>query len=170
MAKAITQLNKRVPDPVEEQRQAIDQLIEMTADSRNALIELLEITQRLQEYGILEAVRAFMNKGPQVSALAIQQMNNPGTYHLIKNMFSMIEFLSALDPGKTGNLTASLSNGMEKASESLKAKEQTNVWGLAKVLKDPDINAALTAGISFLKGMGEHLRSESAGTGFGAQS
>lgn len=158
MAKAITQLNKKVPDPVEEQRQAIDQLIEMTADSRNALMETLEIMQRLQEYGVLEALRALLNKGPEVSALAIQQVNKPGTYHMIKNLFNVIELISALDPEKTGALTSGLTNGMERASNALKAKEQTSVWGLMKVIKDPDVNAAMTAGISFLKGMGEHLR------------
>lgn len=161
MAKAITKLNKRVPDPVEEQRQAIDQLIEMTADSRNALMEMLEIMQRLQEYGILDAVRAMLNKGPQVSALAIQQINKPGTYNLIKNVFAGIELMSAVDLSKMGTMTDGLTKGVEKASESLKAKEQTNVWGLVKVLKDPDVNAALTAGISLLKGFGEHLRTSS---------
>jgi uncharacterized protein YjgD (DUF1641 family) len=51
---------------------------------------------------------------------------------------------------------------MERASNALKAKEQTSVWGLMKVMKDPDVNAAMTAGISFLKGMGEHLRGRAA--------
>ncbi len=162
MAKAITKINKRVPDPVEEQRQAIEQLIEMTADSRNALFELMEIAQRLEEFGMLEAVRAMLNKGHKVSALAIQEMNKPGTYRLVKNMIGMVEFLSAMEPAATTGLTNGLSKGMEKATESLQNKEQTNVWDLLKVLKDPDINAAMTAGLSFLKGIGEHLRVSSA--------
>jgi uncharacterized protein YjgD (DUF1641 family) len=159
MAKAITQFNKKVPDPVEEQRQAIEQLIEMTADSRNALMETLEIMQRLQEYGVLEAVKALLNKGPQVSALAIQQMNQPGTYHMIKNIIYMVELISSIDPEKTGAMTSGLTYGMDRASDALRAKEQTSVWGLMKIMKDPDVNTAMTAGISFLKGMGEQLRS-----------
>ncbi|WEG12051.1 DUF1641 domain-containing protein [Pullulanibacillus sp. KACC 23026] len=158
MAKAITKLNKSVPDPVEEQRQAIEQLMEMTADSRNALMETLEILQRLQEYGVLEALRAMLNQGHRVSALAIQQVNKPGTYNMIKNVFAMVEIMSALDLSGLGAMTGGVTKGIENASESLKTNEQINVWGLMKILKDPDVNAALTAGVSFLKGIGEHLR------------
>lgn len=157
MAKAITHLNKKKPDPVEEQRQAIEQLIEMTADSRNALMDMLECLQEAHDAGLNDIIKGVLKARHKAGAIAIQQMNQPAIYHMVKNLFSVVGLVGSLDSKKMEHLFESVEQGVNHATESINSDTQTSIWDLMKVLKDPDINRAVTMVLGFLKGMGSHL-------------
>lgn len=157
MAKAITHLNKKRPDPVEEQRQAIDQLVEMTGDSRNALMDLLEIVQEAHDAGLTDLIKGVLKARHKAGAIAIQQMNQPAVYHIVKNLFSVVELVGSLDSKKMAALFESVEKGANHAMDSIDEGEQTSIWSLMRVLRDPDINRAVTMMMGFLKGMGSHL-------------
>lgn len=157
MAKAITHLNKRIPDSVEEQHQAIKELIEMTAENRQALMDLLEIVQEAHDAGITDIVKGALKARHKVGSIAIQQMNQPAVYHIVKNMFSIIGLVGGLDSKKMTHLFDSLEHGVNQATDAINTDDNTTVWDLVKILKDPDINRAITMLMGFLKGMGSHL-------------
>ena len=66
------------------------------------------------------------------------------------------EALSSVDPEITKQITSSLVTGLQFATDELNSGK-TKVMDFFKVLKDPDINRAITFGFSFLKAFGQGL-------------
>ncbi|MBL5843919.1 DUF1641 domain-containing protein, partial [Bacillus sporothermodurans] len=61
------------------------------------------------------------------------------------------------DSTEIGKITNGIKKGVESSMESLNAGKELNTFQLMKLMKDPDINRAITFLLAFLKGMGKSL-------------
>ncbi|KOS30391.1 hypothetical protein ADK18_02995 [Bacillus anthracis] len=111
----------------------------------------------MQKAGILDAAISLLAAKEDVSKIALDQVNREPVKNAINNMMGAAEALTELDPELTKKITASLVTGLQKAKEQLKSNKKTKVIDLMKVLKDPDINRAITFGLNFLKALGKGL-------------
>ncbi|MBA4494777.1 DUF1641 domain-containing protein [Paenactinomyces guangxiensis] len=155
MAKAITRIEKHVPTPEQEQAQAVKQILEATANSRDALVVFLDILKELHRAGLLDIVQGMLKTRHKWGVTAMQTLNQPGMHRFIKNGISSLYFLGKLNPDQLQKIFDGAARGLERSAESMKEDKQTGLGGLVKTLRDPDVNASLTTMMAFLQGMGE---------------
>ena len=86
----------------EEQAQAISDIVKALSDNRDAIVLSLDILKNLHEMGLLYAVHGLLEQRTEVGAIAIQQVNQPGMQHGIKNAMNVVKFLGSLDPDTNG--------------------------------------------------------------------
>jgi uncharacterized protein YjgD (DUF1641 family) len=160
MAKAIKDIDKKRSNPIEEQTEAIQQLIEMTAESRDALLSLLEILQELHNAGLLDFVQGLLKTRHKVGVLAMGQLNQPEMHRIIKNGINTIQFLGELDPDQLQTMLNGVNKGLEKSTMNTKKGEQVSLWGLAKSIRDPDVKMSMSTMMAFLEGMGKGIKKD----------
>ncbi|WP_157831133.1 MULTISPECIES: DUF1641 domain-containing protein [Bacillaceae] len=155
MAKAIRQINKHVPNAMEEQAQSIGEILKALADNKEGILSALAILKNLQEIGILDALHAILENRTDVGVIAMQQVNQPGMHNTIKNAIYLFNFMGTLKPDQLQSMLGGVTKGLDHMGESIKNHEKHSLWKLGKSLRDPEIKAAMTTMVEFLHGMGE---------------
>jgi len=162
MAKAIRSIEKKIStDPIEQQNQALQDLLQAVTDSREALVVFLDILKEAHQAGILNIVQGVLKARQDVGYLAIQQLNQTTMHHTIKNIMGVAEILGKIEPEHLNRILNGVANGLDKTTELHENGKVHGLWGLTKDLRDPDVNSTLTTAIEFMKGMGEVLRKDS---------
>jgi uncharacterized protein YjgD (DUF1641 family) len=154
MAKAITQIRKEIPNQVDEQTQAVEDIIREIASNREAILETIGIMKELHETRVLEAVNALLKQRTEVGAIAIQQINQPAMHNIIKNGMNAFTFLGSVQPGQLDTILNGLSQGMQRLSLTAQNGEKQSLWKLRKRLWSPEIRSVMTMMINFMDGMG----------------
>ncbi|AWC27496.1 DUF1641 domain-containing protein [Bacillus cytotoxicus] len=157
MAKEITVIQKKVITEEEKKHQLTDELLIQLEENREAVEETIQLLASLQQAGILDAAISLLAAKEDVSKIAIEQLNREPVKNVLNNMMGAGEALSSADPELTKQITSSLVTGLQFATDELKKGKKTKVMDFFKVLKDPDINRAITFGFSFLKAFGQGL-------------
>ncbi|ABS20859.1 DUF1641 domain-containing protein [Bacillus cytotoxicus] len=157
MAKEITVIQKKVITEEEKKHQLTDELLIQLEENREAVEETIQLLASLQQAGILDAAISLLAAKEDVSKIAIEQLNREPVKNVLNNMMGAGEALSSVDPELTKQITSSLVTGLQFATDELKKGKKTKVMDFFKVLKDPDINRAITFGFSFLKAFGQGL-------------
>ncbi|WP_180955329.1 DUF1641 domain-containing protein [Peribacillus deserti] len=155
MAKAIRQINKQVPNPIEEQAQAVGEILTALADNKKGILSALAIIKNLEEIGILDALHAILENRTDVGVIAMQQINQPGMHNTIKNAIYLFNFMGTLKPDQLQSMLGGVTQGLNRMGESIKNQEQHGLWKLGKSMRDPEIKTAMTSMVEFLHGMGE---------------
>lgn len=157
MAKEITMIQKRIVTEEEKKQQLSDELLTQLAENREAVEETMKLLAGLQQAGILDAAISLLAAKEDVSKIAIEQLNREPVKNALNNMIGAGEALTSVDPEVTKQVTSSLVTGLQFATDELKKGKKTKVMDFFKVLKDPDVNRAITFGFSFLKAFGKEL-------------
>lgn len=160
MAKKIEQIEKEVPNKVEENREAINQILEQVADNQRSLSVFLEIIEELHQAGVLDMIKGLLKTRDKVGALAIQQINQPGAHRMIKNGMGAVQALSQIDPDHLARMTNGVTSGLRKANDEDREKAPLSVWGMLKMMRDPDVNASMRTMLRFMQGMGNELNNK----------
>ncbi|WP_442599787.1 DUF1641 domain-containing protein [Neobacillus sp. D3-1R] len=155
MAKAIKQIKKSVPNPVEEQAQAISDILESLTENREAILSTLGILKHLHEMGVLNALHGLLEQRTEVGAIAVQQMNQPAMHNTIKNGINAFKFLGSVNPEQLQSILQGLSHGLERSTEVIQKGEFQSLWKLGTSMRNPDVRASLSTMVEFLHGMGE---------------
>ncbi|HYK71960.1 MAG TPA: DUF1641 domain-containing protein [Pseudoneobacillus sp.] len=155
MAKAIKQINKTVPNPVEEQAQAITDILQALSENREAILTTLGIMKHLHEMGVLTAIHGLLEQRTEVGAIAIQQMNQPAMHNTFKNGINAFKFLGSVNPEQLQSILQGLSSGLERSTEVIQKGEFSSLWKLGTSMRNPDVRASLSTMVEFLHGMGE---------------
>lgn len=155
MAKAIRQIKKQVPNPVEEQTEAMAAIVGAFADNKDAILKTLNMLKQLNELGVLDAVNALLEKRTDVSVIALQQINQPAMYNAIKNAFNAFKFFSSVEPEKLQTILSGVDRGLERFTDAVESGEEQSLWKIGRSMSNPEIRTSLTSMIQFLRGMGE---------------
>ncbi|MCM3587577.1 DUF1641 domain-containing protein [Mesobacillus maritimus] len=155
MAKAIRQINKSTPNPVEEQMQAVTELMNAVTANKDALITTIDIIKGLNEMGVLDAAKAMLEQRTDIGAIAIQQLNQPNMHNTIKNGMNALKFIGSINPEQLQSILNGVTQGFERSAEVVKNGENQSLWKLGTSLRDPDVKASLSTMMEFLHGMGE---------------
>ncbi len=124
MAKAITNIEKHIPDQAEKEAQAVRHIVQAAAGSPEPLVKLLDILQELDRLGVLDAIQGILKNSEQIASIGIHQLNKPGAHRIIKNAIGAVQFLSRLDPDKLQTIFHGLSAGVEYAADDSPTKKQ----------------------------------------------
>lgn len=162
MAKAIRSIEKKMSiDPIEQQTEALQDVLQAVTDSKEAIVVFLDILKEAHQAGILNIVQGVLKARHEVGYLAIQQLNQTTMHHTIRNLMGVAEFLGKIEPDQLNRMLNGVANGLEKTTDLHETGKSPGIWGLTKELRDPDVNSTLTTAIEFMKGMGEVLRKDS---------
>ncbi|MDM5187060.1 DUF1641 domain-containing protein [Bacillus sp. DX4.1] len=157
MAKEITLIQKKVITEEVKKQQLSDELLTQFAENREAVEETMQLLAGLQQAGLLDAAISLLAAKEDVSKIAVEQLNREPVKNALNNMMGAGEALSSVDPEVTKQVTSSLVTGLQFATEELKKGRKIKIMDFFKVLKDPDINRAITFGFNFLKAFGQEL-------------
>jgi uncharacterized protein YjgD (DUF1641 family) len=155
LAKAIKQIRKEVPNPVEEQNQAVSEIVKAIADNKEAILTTINILKELQEVGVLKAANAMLVERTDVAEIALQQLNQPAVYNMIKNGMAAVSFLGSVKPAQLQTMMDAVSLGLERFSESAGKGEKPSLFKLGTSMRNPEIRTSLSSMMGFLQGMGE---------------
>ncbi|MBP1153784.1 MULTISPECIES: DUF1641 domain-containing protein [unclassified Paenibacillus] len=156
MAKAITNIEKNIPNQVEEDSQAIQQLLQAAANHSVPLIKFLDILHELNRQGVLDALQGMLKNSEQIALIGIHQLNKPGAHRIIKNGMGAVQMLSQIDPAKLQTILQGVASGVEHAAQDEPAKKQ-GLWDILRTLRGREASASLSMMTKFLQGMGKGL-------------
>jgi uncharacterized protein YjgD (DUF1641 family) len=157
MAKAITHIEKQIPDPSEEEALAISQILQAAVNHREALLGFMNILEELQKLGLLDAIQGLLTNSKQVALIGIDQLNKPGAHRIIKNGMGAVEFLSQIDPDKLQTMLRGVITGVDHAIDPEANHKKPGLWGLFKTMHQPEAMSSLNMLTRFLQGMGRGL-------------
>ena len=157
MAKEITMIQKTVVTEEQQKQQVSEELLQQLGENQQAIEETIHLLAQLQKAGLLDAAVSLLAAKEDVSKIAIEQLNREPVKNALNNMMGAGEALSSVDPEVTKQVTSSLVTGLQYATDELRKGKKTSVMDFFKVLRDPDINRAITFGFNFLKAFGQEL-------------
>ena len=161
MAKAIRSIEKKPTDTLEQQAEAVQEVLQAVTESKEALVVFLDILKEAHKAGVLDIIQGVLKAREDIGFIAVEQLNQPTMHHTIKNLVGIAEFLGKMEPDQLNLILNGVANGMEKMTDAKEEGKSLGVWGLTKNLRDPDVTSTLSTAMEFMKGMGEVLRKDS---------
>lgn len=151
---------KRFPISAEAKReQDLTEIEQALTEHKTAVLETIELLQRLHDRGILPLLNNLLAEGDQVLAIVMKELNKPQNSRVLENLVQLALMLGALDLDRMKPLVKGVNAGIEEAA--VQTEEQTSLFRLWKSLRDPEIQRAMTVLTGFLKGMGSELAEDS---------
>ena len=150
---------KRIELTAEQKKeQTLDSLLTEVVQTKDSLVETLDLLQELHNSGILDAINSLVKTKEEVAKIAVGQMTREPVTNMINNAMAAGGVLTQMDPEMTKKLMGSVAKGLERAEQGLQSNSTTGMLDIMKALKDPDMNRAITFGMNLLKGIGEELK------------
>ena len=150
---------KRIELTEEQKReQTLDSLLTEVVQTKDSLVETLDLLQELHNSGILDAINSLVKTKEEVARIAVGQMTREPVTNMINNAMAAGGVLTQMDPEMTKKLMGSVAKGLERAEQGLQSNSTTGILDIMKALKYPDMNRAITFGLNLLKGIGEELK------------
>ncbi|MBC2170533.1 DUF1641 domain-containing protein [Listeria booriae] len=158
MAEPISKIRRveKTEDEVKQEKMAAikDQIV--TEDA--AFLEALELVKALHDSGALDMINSALKAKEEIATTFLNEARKEPATNAINNLMISGKLLTDTKPEQTEKLLEGLANAQAKANESLKDDTTLGLFGLAKAMKDPDVNRALRYGLAFLKGVGQELK------------
>ncbi|MDT0110618.1 DUF1641 domain-containing protein [Listeria booriae] len=158
MAEPISKIRRveKTEDEVKQEKMAAikDQIV--TEDA--AFLEALELVKALHDSGALDMINSALKAKEDIATTFLNEARKEPATNAINNLMISGKLLTDTKPEQTEKLLEGLANAQAKANESLKDDTTLGLFGLAKAMKDPDVNRALRYGLAFLKGVGQELK------------
>lgn len=157
MAEPITSIKRIELTPEEQQQQKLKELQTLITEQQQALNKIVEITAELDNAGVLDAVNAMVKARDEIAGIAVTQASREPMTNLINNLLNMTGLLTTISPEITGNLKDSVAKGIEEAELYKGNGDKVSILQVMTALNDPHVNRAVKYGLDFLKGMGKGL-------------
>ncbi|MBC1474570.1 DUF1641 domain-containing protein [Listeria grandensis] len=123
-----------------------------------AFMEVLELVKALHDSGALDMLNSALKAKEDIATTFLNEARKEPATNAINNLMMTSKLLTETKPEQTEKMLEGLANAQAKANESLKEDTTLGLFGLAKAMKDPDVNRALRYGLAFLKGVGQELK------------
>lgn len=137
----------------------LERLVELFVGREEALKETLELVDLAKEKGILRELNYLMNEVDELIDAGIMAMTNPRALKFLELGRSAVETIESLDETflpELGRGANAIMRGMANPNAQVEIR---GLWDLVKLLRDPDINAALVTLFTGLKFFGAEVRS-----------
>ena len=158
MAKPIHIIKRTELTEEQKKEQSLESLLTEVAQTKDSLVETLDLLQELHNSGILDGINSLVKTKEKVAKIAVGQMTREPVTNMINNAMAAGGVLTQMDPEMTKKLMGSVAKGLERAEQGLQSNSTTGILDMMKALKDPDMNRAITFGLNLLKGIGEELK------------
>jgi uncharacterized protein YjgD (DUF1641 family) len=115
--------------------------------------------EALNDSGLLDAAIAALEQRESLLRIVVDQAARPGSVAAIKNTVTLAQTLSHIDPDALAGVGEGVAVGVNRLQQG-GAVKVTGIWDVLKAARDPDISRALSAILTVLKTVGEHLREQ----------
>jgi uncharacterized protein YjgD (DUF1641 family) len=133
-------------------------MAELLAGREEAVKEILELLDLAKAKGLLKELNYFMHEVDELMDAGILAMTNPRALKFLELARGAVETVESLD-GTVFPELARGANAMMRGMASPNAQiEIHGLLDLIKLLRDPDVNAALVTLFSGLKSFGAEVR------------
>ncbi|WP_240375485.1 DUF1641 domain-containing protein [Bacillus piscicola] len=160
MAKKIETVKKWEWTEEEKRTQELREIEDALIENKEAIFKTLDILNEADNKGLLNMVSGLLHEGENVLQVAVKTMNKPETTNTIRNVLLMMGTASLINVQELEPLLLKINKGIEQVAEKSDTDEKTGYFDMARSLKDPEINRALTIMLAFLKGMGAKTEDE----------
>lgn len=150
--KTITRIEKTAEDQRKEDLLEVENAL---IENKEAIIDTLEILQHMQDRGVLSLLKGLFGQGDKVMDILVKTVDKKETTNTLKNLLLMTGVLGMINVKQLEPFLLKIDAGIARVAENKEPAEKTSYFDLARSLKDPEVNRAVTMLISFLKGMGQ---------------
>ena len=158
MATRTTRIEKAVPNPQQEQAQALAEIMAAVADNRVAIIQFLDILKEMHSAGFLDILQAVMQNRHDIGVIGVTQLNKPGAQHILKNGMTALQMLSSIDPNQLQAVMNGVTSGLDRAGQGMgEPSKPLGMFDMIKTMRDPEVGASLQFMMNFLRGMSSGL-------------
>lgn len=150
MAKSLT-YEPRLPT-------AAERLEEGKAQHADALLEALELLEVLREHRLTEGLTNVVRGGSALTGHVLSALNEPGAVRGIRSLLELVQAFGAVEPVALKTVLGALGDGVQEGARRVREKERVSALDLLGLLRDDDVNLALSALVGTLQGLGRGLR------------
>ncbi|TCP23808.1 uncharacterized protein YjgD (DUF1641 family) [Scopulibacillus darangshiensis] len=158
MARPVTKIERMTVDPDVQEAKEREEVIAALMENKEAVLSVITLVDKLQDRGILDLLIALFGQGDKVLSIAARELNKPGVADTLDHLMNAAQMLGKLEINKMKGLVDNVNAGIEEAEKRVESGETTSLFDLMKLLKDPDVNRAVTASVGFLKGAGKGIK------------
>ncbi len=155
MAKAIKNVVKIEMTEEEKRAQDLREIENALLDNKDAILETIDLLKHINNRGALTMAASLFAEGDKVMYTIVKALDNPEATNLIKNMLLLVGVLGTINVQQLEPFVVKLNAGVARMAENKDSEKSLSYLGLAKTLKDPEVNRAISLLIEFLRGMGE---------------
>lgn len=137
---------------------AAERLEEGTAQHADALLEALELLEVLREHRLTEGLTNVVRGGSALTGHALSALNEPGAVRSIRSLLELLRAFGGVEPVALQTVLGALSDGVHEGARRVREKERVSTLELLGLLRDDDVNLALSALVGTLRGLGRGLR------------
>ena len=113
MAMPSTLIQRSEPSEEELTRQSLQQLSKEAAEHTSALTSLLQLAGELEKSGLLTMGTALVAAKDDILAVAMEQVNKPGSTNAIQNLMKVAQTLGRVDGEHVNRLLNAVVKGLE---------------------------------------------------------
>ncbi|MGG4489143.1 DUF1641 domain-containing protein [Metabacillus idriensis] len=155
MAKATKTINRIEKTEEDKRKEDLREVEDALISHKEAIIDTLEILQHMQDRGVLPLLKGLFGQGDKVMDILVKTVDKKETTNSLKNLLLMTGVLGMINVKQLEPFLLKVNAGVARVAENKDPAEKTSYFDLARSLKDPEVNRAVTLLISFLKGMGQ---------------
>ncbi|MCY0887041.1 MAG: DUF1641 domain-containing protein [Alicyclobacillaceae bacterium] len=134
-------------------------LSEVNSESLAAAMKsVIRLLQELSDKGLLDFVVGLLEHGNDIVKATLDIAAKAAQSKSIQTLLAVMEDVGSLDAEALGKTFKGVSAGLAKMTETAPTNRPMGFFELLRMMKDPDVSAALQSGFAFLKGMGQALR------------
>jgi uncharacterized protein YjgD (DUF1641 family) len=143
--------------PRRDPREALyEQLKSAPYEHAEALLNVHEILQELQDRGVLELAKGALASSEKVLEILVNVANSPEMIRGIRNMMILAKIADAFEPQLLEGLEQAVQVGLAEARKP----KPVGLWQLAKMLLSREVRRVLVATATILQSMGKGLGGE----------
>ena len=155
MAKAIKNVVKIEMTEEEKRAQDLREIENALLDNKDAILETIDLLKHIKNRGALTMAASLFAEGDKVMYTIVKALDNPEATNLIKNMLLLVGVLGTINVQQLEPFVVKLNAGVARMAENKDSDKSLSYLGLAKTLKDPEFNLAISLLIEFLLCTGE---------------
>ncbi|WP_407542856.1 DUF1641 domain-containing protein (plasmid) [Deinococcus radiomollis] len=137
---------------------AAERLEDGVAQHADALLEALELLEVLHGHRLTEGLTNVVRGGSALTGHALSALNEPGAVRTIRSVLELLRTFGGVDPVAFQTVLGALSDGVQEGARRVREKERVSTLELLGLLRDDDVNLALSALVGTLRGLGRGLR------------
>lgn len=153
MAEPITNIKRMTYTDEEIREQQLHEVLGAVSDNKDAILKGVTLLRSLDDSGMLDAADALIKQRKAAMDNIFTELNKSSYTGVLENLSNLVFLLGDLDTENLKQFTDKINQGMVETNVS-DPDEKASIMGLAKALKDPEINRSITMILQFLRGMG----------------
>jgi uncharacterized protein YjgD (DUF1641 family) len=118
-----------------------------------ALLNVYDILQELQDRGVLDLAKGALRSGEEVLQILVSVANSPETIRGIRNMMILAKVANSFEP----KILEAVGQAVQESLAEARKSQRVGVWQLMKKLLSQESRRVLIATASVLRAVGKSL-------------